>query len=203
MAARSLILPDIVHERGTKKSSYQDRSMGPLFKARSLRSCGRLEFVNLLHLCYILVCGLLRTRIVRNKAVVSFHAFPKAKLANVILQNAGTEIDVVLYSKQVDAFAIRSLPPGRQVNLHNANCIFTRNREWVPATFDDHDAGDQPRVYIVFSRAPHDGLCQAHTVGFSDFMLLEESIHPTDRRTNRRSACLNARFLHRLIRSVF
>src|SRR5262249_31708757 len=45
------------------------------------------------------------------KAVVSFDAIPNPKLANVILKDAGAEIDVVLHFKKIDALAIRGMPP--------------------------------------------------------------------------------------------
>ena len=70
-----------------------------------------MEFVNPLDLRHVLLCELLRSRIAGNKAVVSFDAFPNPKLANVILKDAGAEIDVVLYFKKLDALAIRGMPP--------------------------------------------------------------------------------------------
>src|SRR6266850_550907 len=92
---------------------------------------GGLKFVNPLDLADILLRGLHRSGIVGDKAVISFDSLPKAKLANVSLKDASTEIDIVLYPKKVDALADRSLSPGRQVNLHNADGICAGNSEGV------------------------------------------------------------------------
>ena len=116
-----------------------------------------LEFVKSLNFLDVILCRLLRSAILSKKAVVSLHSFPNAKLANVILKDAGAEIDIVLYLKQVDAFAVRRVPPRWQVNLHNAYCISVRDSKRVAAAFDDDDAGDEPRIQIVFSGTIHDG----------------------------------------------
>jgi len=152
-----------------------------LVEEAGLGSRGR-EFVKSLNFPDVILCRLLRSAIVSKKTVVSFHSFPNAKLTDVILKDAGAEIDVVLDLKKVDALAIGSGTPGRQVNLHYADCILAGNSERVSAAFHHHDAGDQPRVEIVFFRAGHDGLRKSASIRFLYFVALEESIYPIDLR---------------------
>ena len=73
-------------------------------------------------------------------------------------------------------------PPCRQVNLHDANRILSRNCELVSAAFDDHDAGDQPGIQIVFFRAGQDGQRKAGPVRFLNRIALQESINPMNLR---------------------
>src|SRR5262249_41801649 len=129
-------------------------------------------------------------------------SLPKTKLANVTLKDASTEIDIVLYSEKVDALAVRSRSPRWQVNLHNADGIFAGNSEGVPSALDNHDAGDQPRTQVVFYGTGHDGFGQTAAFACTDFILLQEVIHRTNRRTGRHNNRLKACFLYRLFQLI-
>src|SRR5262249_20794715 len=129
---------------------------------------GFLGTVNVLNLGYVVVGSLGGIRVIGIPAVVSLDAFPQAEPVDVVLQNSDAHVDIVLNFKEVDSFPVGLLAPSRQMDLHDPDRLEVRNRKRIGAAFDEHDAGNQPGINIIFSRTGDDGAGNAQAMALID-----------------------------------
>src|SRR5262249_50916088 len=74
----------------------------------------------------------------------------------IIRQNTYAEIDIVFNFEDIDTFFIDSSRPSRNMNLHNADRIASRNRERIAPTLDDDNTRDEARINAVLPGVSHD-----------------------------------------------
>src|SRR5262245_45066948 len=113
-----------------------------------------LVSVYMLHFGHVTVSRGLRFGIIRKPPFIALDAVPKPGLPNVVLQDTGTEVHIVLNFEEVDSFAIRFLPPGWKVDLHDPDGIATGDRKRICAALDDDDTGNQAGIQVMPSGAP-------------------------------------------------
>src|SRR5438093_10390610 len=79
--------------------------------------------VNPLYLRDVVGDGLSGTGALGIPSLISLDPLPQTEKANVALQDACAEFDVVLNLEQVDGFLIGLLTPSRQMDLNSADTI--------------------------------------------------------------------------------
>lgn len=136
-----------------------------------------MEAVDALDLGQVLQDGVLGFGIIGKPTLVSLHAFPKARLPNVISENARTEIDIVFDLKEVNTFPISGVPPSWQMNLHDPDGLAAGDGERIRPAFDDNNTGDQSGIQIVFLGTANNRFRHAVTVRLIDPISFEKSFY--------------------------
>ena len=131
----------------------------------------------MLNFSQIVSRGLCRLGIFGIPAIVSLDAFPQSKAVDVVLEDACTEINVILDLKEVDALLVGGGAPGRQVDLHDPDRIGVGDGEGICAALDNHDAGNETGIEVVLTGAAHDGFGDSTAVGLIHFVSAQERFH--------------------------
>lgn len=108
--------------------------------------------INILNSCHVRLCLFAWTR----GAKIARKALPQAVTGHVVFQDPSPEVHVVLDTKQVDLLQVGQRPPGRNVNLHDADGILAGDGKRVAGTLDEQHAGDQMGIQVMLATAGHD-----------------------------------------------
>ena len=107
--------------------------------------------------------------------VVSLYSFVVPIPLHIVPKDTDSKIDVVFDFEEVDTFLFYRASPCWNVYLHNPNGVTWGNRKWVAAALNDHDAGGQTWINVVFSAAAHQRFRKPFATGWVDFKLLQET----------------------------
>src|SRR5213594_538001 len=141
-----------------------------------VRKGGRVDVLNFLQVGFC-AHGL---RIGWIPTVIAFYSFVLPIALHIVPEDTDSKIDVVFDFEEVDTFLFYRASPRWNVYLHNPHGVAWGNRKWVASTLDDHDAGGQAWINVVFSAAAHQRFRKPFATGRINFKLFQETVDGLD-----------------------